>query len=193
MFYSIIALSLIFRALNSDDNAVLYFHTLSVCADLAVGGLGAYYVINSKSFRDFFKNLHPKLLLLIYFVGLTFCIYGSQLKFGVFNRLLSTLFFLFVILEQNFNTTSPYKLSKLKLISKAGKYTYGYYLLHPIAILIVYNIYRIAGISKDAVSSKVIGGCLSLIITLIISYISYHYFEAYFIKIKSKFSYISKD
>jgi peptidoglycan/LPS O-acetylase OafA/YrhL len=193
IFYSIITLSLCFRILHSEDNAILYFHTLSVCGDLAVGGLGAYYIINGKAFRKFFESLHPKLILIGYCLGLTFCIFGGELNLWVFTRLLTSLFFLFIILEQNFNNKSTYKLSRLTVFSKAGKYTYGYYLLHPIAILIINNIYRIAGVNNYTVIDTLINGGLALIITFFISYISYHYFEAYFIKMKSRYSYIRKD
>jgi len=195
IFLSVIAISLVFRFFNLNDGPVLYFHTLSVCADLAIGGLGAYLAFYSKPFKNFFEELKPLTIFTIYVLGFMYCIFGVNLGVitQVFGRLVMTLFFAFIILEQCFNKSSSYKFGRLKLISKAGKYTYGYYLLHTIGILIVNNLFRLYGINLLSPSIILVKGFMALLITFIISYFSYQYFESYFIKMKTKFSFITKD
>ncbi len=58
-----------------------------------------------------------------------------------------SLFFIFIVLEQNYARRSPLKMSRLKIISRLGVYTYGLYLLHPIALTLLRYLNSIMGIS----------------------------------------------
>ena len=75
-----------------------------------------------------------------------------------------------------------------------GKYTYGCYLLHPVALWII-----------DVVELKVLHlpnaigiihsftkDILGLLVTIFISWISYNFYEKRFLKLKDKFSLINK-
>jgi len=193
-FYFVIISSLIFRVLHVNDDNILYLHTLSICGDLAIGGLGAYYIINADKFKNFFINIKPKTVLIFYLLGIFFYFFNPEFDFKYFKvvkRIIFDLFFLFIILEQSFSSYTRFKLRNLRLISSAGKYTYGYYLLHPFAIMLVYNIFRLLDYQVIGLRNILISGTIALIITLVISYLSYKYFESYFIRLKHNFSYIS--
>jgi peptidoglycan/LPS O-acetylase OafA/YrhL len=107
---------------------------------------------------------------------------------GVFLRFLTTLFFGFVILEQNFSYNSFYKFSHFQMLTKWGKYTYGLYLLHPITITFTLFALSIYGYNSTKFITCLIQAVISLISALIISYLSYNYFENYFLKLKGKFT-----
>ena len=92
-----------------------------------------------------------------------------------------TLFFSFVIIEQNFSPNSFFKMGKFKLLTWLGKISYGLYLTHMIGINIALLIL------KDFVNIWCLI-LLSLFFTITISYLSYYYFEAYFLKLKKSFS-----
>jgi peptidoglycan/LPS O-acetylase OafA/YrhL len=195
IFMSVIALALVFRYYYINDVAFLYFHSLSVCADLALGGLCAYYALYSAGFRKFFENTPRYLVVLFYVAGICWIAYGiSTFRFpnaAVVTRLISTLFFAFIILEQNYSKHSFYKFSKSRVLTFWGKYTYGLYLLHPIALTIVDVTCRWLGIPYEATFlSSLLAGFISLAISLLMSYISYEYFESWFLKLKKKFSFV---
>ena len=70
-----------------------------------------------------------------------------------------------------------------KALHYLGKISYGIYMFHPIAIILVLkNLY------KFNVSNIYVQVLLSVLVTVIISSISHKYFESYFIKKKSVFA-----
>jgi peptidoglycan/LPS O-acetylase OafA/YrhL len=195
IFLATIAASLIFRYVYADDVAFLYFHSLSVCSDLALGGLCAWYALYSEAFTDFLKRLPKIVIAAIYVLGMYWLLAGiSQFRIpyaNVFTRLVSTLFFAFVILEQNYCRHSLYKFSRLKTLSFWGKYTYGLYLLHPIALTMLDVAFRLLRIDyQRTFLSTLSAGLAALVISLLLSYVSYEYFEKRFLKLKKKFSFV---
>lgn len=195
IFVVVILTSLLFR-LNNLDSRVLYYHSLSVCGDLATGGLAGYYAYQSEKFRNFFRILDQKIIVGVYIFMVGWLFYSSQFHHtetaGAFHRVLNTIFFAFVILEQNYSLYSFFKFSSFKLLSKLGKYTYGLYLLHPISLGGVYLIlsYWSSEFNLQSTSTTIVYSILSLLITIFLSYISYQYFEKTFLKFKDKFNLI---
>lgn len=198
-FYKFIFIALIlacqlFRIIYKNDGATLYYHSLSVASDLAVGGFCGYYAFYTSNFRLFLERLKKIHILLVYLFGCTWVIYGSHffqtglLQIG--SRFVNTLFFAFIILEQNYSTRSFYKFSSNKPLSVMGKYTYGLYLLHPIAIrfteIIVNKGFKIP--VYDGSSYYVLQTTVSIIISIIMSYLSYEFFEKQFLKLKGKYT-----
>lgn len=193
IFISTIFISLLFRYLYSNDSVMLYFHSLGVCADLAIGGLAAYCILYFKDFKQLFERLNKPTIICMYiltFVWLYFVTNASNIHyFTVYSRLISTVFFVFIILEQNYSVNSFYKFSSNKFFTFWGKYTYGLYLLHPIAITIIDITLRKFHFSyKTCFLSSFIIGIFGLIFTMLLSYVSYHFFEIKFLKIKEKFN-----
>ncbi|HTB33058.1 MAG TPA: acyltransferase, partial [Bacteroidia bacterium] len=103
------------------------------------------------------------------------------------------LFFVFVILDQNFSPESFLKLGRYKILSFWGKYTYGIYLLHPVAIATVSWFVIHYNIIEANFLNYLIIGLISLILTLAISYLSYEFYEKKFLAFKKKFSVIVRD
>ncbi len=196
IFIKIIAISSLFRYFNRVDGDVIYYHTLSVMSYLAVGGLFAYYSLKSAKFLQVITHLKKWLIILIYVLGLSIMFYGNYIYPSiydvVFMPILSALFFGFIILEQNFAQNSLFKYGRLKYLSILGKYTYGLYLLHPIAIQVMIIIYKLLKITPDGfpigLLQTIIYSMGAFLISLIISWLSYYYLEIYFLKLKDKFT-----
>jgi len=135
----------------------------------------------------------PKLLIiLLYIIGLLILVYRNYIYsdnyFLVLSRVFHALFFLFIIIEQNFADNYIIKFNKFKVISKMGKYTYGLYLLHPIAIQIGNIIIRFIYNEKKRLFSATFLRINFFMLSMLLSYLSYNYVETYFLKLKSKFS-----
>lgn len=190
-FSLIILLSLLFRAFN-DDYLLHELHTLSCIGDMAVGAFGAWLVLEFNSFKLKIKQLNKMYIALIYILTIIVYFFRSELLYSsfeirIFERLIVSIIFLFVILEQNYAQNSFYKLSNLKYISKLGKITYGLYCLHFIGILISINLTKMFSFNTSLWQVLLLETFLALLITIIISKISYQYLESPFLRLKNKF------
>ncbi|QJD98161.1 acyltransferase [Mucilaginibacter robiniae] len=189
-----ILLCQVFRIIHKDDDITLYYHSLSVIADLALGGLCGYYAYYSSQFKLFFQQLNKPSIILIYLLGCLWIVYANNLfkspLFDACGRLVNTLFYAFVILEQNYSTNSFFKFSNNKVFSFLGKYTYGLYLMHPIAIRFTEIILN------KGLKISIYGGSVyyseqtivSLFLAIVMSYLSYEFFEQRFLRLKHKYS-----
>ncbi len=185
-----------FRLYNYNDPVVLYFHTFSILIDLAVGGLFAYLVLTSERIRNFFKGT-TYIHILVYFVLLfAFLMWNNlypEFKYSpALERLIYAVLFGFIITSQSLIASpSRLELGNIGFANKLGKYTYGIYLLHPIALTIVDVAYRLMHIGRQSLASLFIAGTLGLILTIAISILSYELYEKRFLQLKKKFSRVS--
>ncbi|MCW3082668.1 MAG: acyltransferase [Bacteroidetes bacterium] len=197
IFIGMILISFGFRCMHLHEGYVLYFHSLSVCSDLAVGGLAAYLSLNSTKFIDFFKNTAYGKRVIVYVVGILYVLLSGYFFNPIFetlsSRLLTSIFVAWIILDQNFCASENLKMSQFKGISKWGTYTYGMYLLHQIALLLVLNTYQLMNLEAVSFAAKLLKAAIVLALTFLISYVSYHWFEKYFLNLKKRFSYFTKN
>lgn len=190
---SLVAGSLVFRFTVIDKGATIYFHTLAVLIDLGIGGLFAYAIKESAEVRSFFENSSTKTHAVLFGIVIFLLMYGGELlnyNGGlVFNRAIYSFSFAMVIAAQAITKSqSPLNLKNLSFANKWGKYTYGIYLLHPIAITVLDISLRVAHISIDSLLPSFLLSISTFILTLVISKLSYTYFESRFIKLKDKFT-----
>ena len=194
VFIAIISISLLYRFLYI--NSKIDTHTLGVISDMAIGGLGAYLIINSKSVMNWFQHTKGIYHLIPYLLTVIILCFKSQIFQAdimiVFKRVITSLIFIWIILEQNFSEKSLFKVSNLKYISFLGKYTYGLYCLHPIANLITLIVLSYLNLNQYSWQLWLIELPFSLGLSIGISMISYHLFESKFLKIKDRFAVIVK-
>lgn len=192
IFPIIIIGSSIFRLLNENNEKILYFHTLSVVSDLAIGGGMAYLAINRPGFINFIASLKKRVIALIYGFGFTLIwFYPSIFWLDTSNalyRICTGLFFAFVIAEQNYAANSFFKMGNLKIVSKLGIYTYGLYLLHPIALYFMEILLKGLHLEEDGIAYIAANGVIGLILSILISYISYKFYESKFLRLKKYFN-----
>ena len=195
-FLSIIFISLVFRAFN-DNNTLRALHTLSCIGDMAVGALGAWLISEFKSFKVKIENLNKFYIILIYTTFFLIYLFIYEVLFAnygirIFERIIIAIVILFIILEQNYSKNSFFKLSNYKTISKLGVITYGLYCLHFIGILTVITLTNKFSFNTQLWQTIILDTSLALLLTIIISKISYKYFETPFLRLKNKFTYITK-
>lgn len=195
IFLGILIISYAFRIVYRFDGANLYFNTLSVCGDLAVGGLCGYFSFYSTTFKNFISHLGKRQIIAGYLVGLAYLYYSLQVHhsnnyIAILLRLGSCLFYAFIIVEQNFANHSFYKFSNARFMSKWGKYTYGLYMYHLIVITFLTASVEafFPALNQNNLFINILLSALYLAVSFFISYISYEYFEKRFIKLKDKFA-----
>lgn len=196
IFLGTILISTGFRSFAPQDQ--IEIHTLGVIADMAIGGLGAYLSLNRKNaMLTFFENTPRLLHLSPYIIAVLFVLLKNEIfSFNliiIFKRIIIATIFLWIILDQNFNPRSYFKISSFKYLSRFGKYTYGLYCFHSIGILISVTILRRLQLNTESYQLIFYELPLSMLISIVISVTSYHLFEIRFLKLKDRFAYIRKE
>jgi peptidoglycan/LPS O-acetylase OafA/YrhL len=196
IFVAVIAGSSAFRAAHHNKPLVLYYHTFAVISDMAVGGLAAYLALHSRHFLGFWKRLSRWTILGGYTAGVLLLMHPGAIGAvttkpldAAFGRMLSALFFAFVILEQNYSDHSCVKLVRWRTGTAIGKYTYGLYLLHPLAITAVTGVARACGWGNPEADPwlRLGSGTTALVLSLLMATASYRWFERPFLAAKDAF------
>lgn len=192
-FLLIVVGTFCFRYFNADNYLMLENHTFSCISDMAVGGFFAFAIIRFKKFQPILSRTPKWIWLILYnlvaavFLFRTNIFHHSAISIAL-DRLVISILFGLVILEQNYAEHSLFKMSKFKTLSKLGTYTYGLYCLHMIGILIVAKFLSFLGWNKNVYQVIFLEGGLSLAITIGLALISYNLFEKRFLALKDNFA-----
>jgi peptidoglycan/LPS O-acetylase OafA/YrhL len=195
IFLSIVGVSALFRFVHFDEPLVLKFHTLSVISDMAIGGLAAYLMATSSRAVEAAIRWPRSVILLGYGLGLPVvlaCVHSTagSITWAVLGRLLCTLFFAFVIVEQSYGEHSFVKARRFRKLSEMGKYSYGLYLIHPIAITLVLDLSRLHRGPAGSFEGLFLIGLAALGLTIALSSLSYRLYERRFLMLKQRFAHI---
>lgn len=192
LFPAIIIASTGFRYFNADNEKILYFHTLSVVSDLAMGGGMAYLSITHAKFEKIFAELRRTTIVAIYILGFTLIWFYPSLfwldSYVWLQRLFFALFFAFIIAEQNYSIRSLTKMKDFETISKLGTLTYGLYCLHMIALYFLELSFRYLGLDQALYSTNAVFMLLGFILSVCVASISYNLFESRFLRLKEHFA-----
>lgn len=195
-FAIIITCSLVFRAFN-DSPILLEHHTLSCIGDMTIGAAGAWLINTSDKFKGYIEKLSRLKIAAIYFIFLLIYFFRDEFLLAnhgvrIFERMFIAIIMLLIILEQTFANRSLFKMAHFKQVSKLGLITYGLYCLHFIGILITTTLTKKLSINTHLWQVFLVDTPIALILTIVISKISYRYFETPFLKLKERFAYITK-
>jgi peptidoglycan/LPS O-acetylase OafA/YrhL len=186
-----------FQYFHAENGLVLGMHSLACISDMTIGAFAALMVFKDKSLLTRIEQAPKWVWAILYALVLICFLFRNEIFYHgsflfAFNRMFMAILFALVILEQNFAQNSLFKLSRFKLISKLGTYTYGLYCLHMIGILIAAKGLAKLGWNKNVYQVVFLEGGLSLLITILLALTSYHLFESKFQKLKDKFARITK-
>jgi peptidoglycan/LPS O-acetylase OafA/YrhL len=115
-------------------------------------------------------------------------------KYGVvIARIFFDCVFAFIIITQCFSINLPIRLGRSAWVSNLGKVSYGLYMLHPIAILVLDIAYRKLHLDNSIFVYGFMQAVLTFFVTIVMARFSYTLLEKPFLKLKSKFSFISTE
>ncbi|MGV3610098.1 MAG: acyltransferase family protein [Fluviicola sp.] len=191
LFTALIGISLGFRITHNEYHQT-EFHTLSCMNDLVIGSFGAWLMMRYQSLEKRLTNRSLALQIIPYLLfAVHFFVRDELMNWNThlipYERIFISVIMLWIILDQAFNTNGIFRLSRFKLLIKSGKYTYGMYCLHFLAILITITCTKSLLHQDTFLTVLFVEPIISLLLTYFISIISYQYFERYFLKLKSKF------
>ncbi|MFL5752820.1 MAG: acyltransferase family protein [Bacteroidia bacterium] len=179
--------SFAFKCFYLDDKYMLFYHTLSVISDLAIGSFLAWLLLYHARVLTFIKNMPSYLIAFIYLGGAMILVL-HEVNYKIEGlRIIFPLFAGFVILEQVMAENSLVKMSRFKIISHLGKISYGMYMYHTLVIFgINMLMYRSPYLKVFSLNHSLFLFTSSLLVTVGISFLSYHYFEKLFLRLKYK-------
>ncbi len=179
--FVMIAISLIFRALNLQNEPNLFFNTLSYLGNFGIGALTANLAFQQGALLRRIEQMPRWFILSTYLLLLTltlgyfrwfqspFMIVTEKIIFGIF--------FSFLILEQCYAKNSLFKLGKFKVISYFGQLSLGLYCFHGIVLTLAIPFIKSHGFAVEGWQVYVINPFIIFSCTLIIAWLSYRYFE----------------
>ncbi|MCD6063851.1 MAG: acyltransferase [Flavipsychrobacter sp.] len=156
----------------------------------AFGAIPAYLLVTNGQRAEEVINKIPYWLKLLFIGCLVLTIlvcsqYRTDKDYIAITSLLGLLFSLLIvlILPQN----SRLGIGDRNVLSRAGVYTYGLYLYHTLVINLLKQVFNKQGISLDDPVPATAFFLLALLITLVCSVLSYHWFEKPFLRLKKYF------
>ncbi len=163
------------------------FLAMTKMESMAIGGIGAYYLFTDNQKIKFFYNNILMFVALILIVALVYFTpaFVQDGAYLVFSAL-----FLVIILNVSSNPNSILKLEN-KLFKVLGNISYGIYMYHLIVIAFVLSTLKHLNIEvNDSFTSQLTVYGSTILLTVLVSYISYTYFEKWFLNLKHKFTII---
>ncbi len=195
LFSAVLVGNLLFRAGHQTEHLVLGLHTLSVIGDMALGGLVAWMCFRDKRLTTAVAGLPRWGIGLGYVLGVVILLGRNRLSimlpsYVVFDRLVLAIFFAFVLLEQNYARHSFVKMAKMRWLSYWGTYTYGLYCLHFMTLLAAYQLLHRLGLNKTVTGVLLGDNAVGLTLAMLLSWVSFTYYEKPFLKLKNRFAFI---
>ncbi len=175
----------------------LVYHNLSIefidvftNLDLfAYGAIPAYLIIKKPEIFNSFEKLNPLVKHTFAIITIATVVIISNNNFPYWELyattvlgVLFTILLVFTILK-----TNKLFISNTSIFSKLGKYTYGLYLYHTIFIKLTFRTIDRFIIIESAILRNLTTSIFALILSIIVSIISFYLFENQFIKLKKYF------
>jgi peptidoglycan/LPS O-acetylase OafA/YrhL len=193
VFPFIILGSIVFRAIHIHDHRLIYAHTFSIVSDFAIGGYVAYCSFYRNKLFQWLSSLSKSWIAIIYFF-IVIMLFGYNLIFStsfmtVFERAILGAGFGFIIFEQTFCEHSLFKAGNVKLFSWLGKISYGLYCFHELGLILTKDLLVYCNSMFLPAEYMILFPVIALLFTVLISWLSYHYYEKWFLQWKEKFSF----
>jgi len=186
-----IGISLLFKCyflLIEPDSKQVYFNFFSVMGDFVIGAFFAYAVVQKHHWIKLILNKKFLSRQLIYFLTLgliSLNFFCSNPVFNIFSKYIVLLLFGLILILLGFSThnKSPKKNS---ILGKLGKISYGMYCYHGLVVTIAIKLIVHFDVGRDGMLSLLVYPFLMLLMTLILSALSYRFFEGVFLSLKDK-------
>lgn len=172
-----------FIYLNRFNYSVLMLHTFSVIHEFMIGAVIAFLTYHNFKLIQWIKII-PKWL-----IGLTYILVFGIVFFipSPYHYIAYPYLFAFIILEQVFSENSLFKVSSIKGLDYLGKISYGCYMYHSVVSFFLLYFYKEFNLLElSPIISRILFVFFSLSITIGVSYLSYNYFESYFLSLRKR-------
>lgn len=151
---------------------------------MAIGGIGSYLLFKNNGCLIY---LYSKITQCLAYLSVLLLI-GYAVKIPYLNNEIYSILFIIIILNLATNCRSIFSLNN-KFFDYLGKISYGLYMYHPLAIIIsIVMFVNLKNNIKFFPYGNIFIYSTSVLLAILISSLSYEFFEKYFIKKKINFS-----
>ncbi|MDP1801586.1 MAG: acyltransferase family protein, partial [Bacteroidota bacterium] len=151
---------------------------------MAIGGVGAWMVFEKKYFQKLLNNY----FLLLAIAGVFFLIYFTPDMLQDAAFLVYSVLFLIIILNVSLHHSSIIKIEN-KIFVFLGTISYGLYMYHLMIVAAFIGILKHFGFTVDnSIGSQLLVYTGVTGLTILVAWLSYRYFEAWFLKLKHRFT-----
>lgn len=183
IFYIILK---IFLNVLHAPKSLLLFVNYSRFGCMAIGALGAYLYFTYKEI--IMKWIHLRILeiiAVIFFILVTFNLFHIA---SPVDHEIASMITLIIIINQISNPKKLYSLEN-KIFNFLGKISYGLYVWNPLIIYVFSLAYKhfFSGLHIDSAILLVLVFTINTLFIVLVSYLSYEYFEKRFLKLKNRF------
>ena len=166
-------------------------HTLFCVFYLSTGAIAAYIHLYYPKLSSRFTSISPFLyiMLLLFCILIMLNLKKIPIAFYPAGYVIVSLIMGYNIIYQ-IQCNETMNLKNIPGLEYWGKYTYGLYLYHTICNFIIFQLVKKLQLYTsigETYMDLIIRPFLSFFLSLLISYISYQYFEKYFLRLKDKF------
>jgi len=156
---------------------------------MTIGGLGAYWVFYQK--EKLLKLIYSPLLQILVIIGIPVLMYLCPFAIQDGVHLAYALCFLIIILNVSTNKSSLLNLQN-KLFDYLGMISYGIYMYHLLIIVALLNFMKMMFDWKGELSmgQNIFIYLAAVVLTAVVSSLSYRYLETPFIRLKKRFTMI---
>ncbi|HYV91699.1 MAG TPA: acyltransferase [Chitinophagales bacterium] len=191
LFVIVILISISFRIYFRNDGKELFFNTLCIMSDFAIGAFIASIAVNETPFFLRLKKLSRRMIIPIYIIILLMIIFYHPLFDSTFatviERLILGIGFGWVILDQAYSENRPFNLHRIPGFVWLGKRTYGLYCFHEVGIISAIKIMKAMNCIHSPFQYSVLMPIIAFSITVVLAALSYRFFEKIFLDWKAKF------
>ncbi len=154
---------------------------------MIIGAIGAYtYYFNVSSILSIINNIYCQVFayLIIFVIFFTSYNVPTFISHDIFS--IATV----VIIINTIGNEKPLINIKSKFLDYLGTISFGLYIWHPLVVFLLgkYLGPVVLKMSITGFLTTTVVYIINILITILISFLSYNYFETYFLKIKEKFS-----
>lgn len=167
--------------------ALKKFLAMSKIECMTIGAFGAWFLYFKKG--KMLSIIYSLPVQVISLIGIPFLMFFTPRLLQDAIHLVYGVFFLVIILNVSTNKNSLLKLEN-KVLDLFGKISFGIYMYHLVVVLLVIKLYAklIGSPETFSVLDTIIIYSSTIAFSLLVSWLSYEYFEKRFIKLKAKFS-----
>lgn len=184
--FLLIAGSVVFRFIYKADNNTMYYNSLNWIGNFAIGSLVAYFVAKGRKHFNIPKAV-TALIYLVFIFNLLFynSIYASEVM-TIIERLIGSLFFAFILIDQTFNENSLFSFRNNNKLKYLGKISYGLFCYHGLVILLFSRFIQHFSQLNTPLYVFLICPLITFALTVLVSAISYEYVEKPIMRLRYK-------
>lgn len=166
----------------------LKIHSFYALPNFCFGAFIAIACQSKKNVFTFLKRLPNLFYATTYFLLIAFYVL-QNLEITHFDIVITAVFnsacYALILFDQTFNDKRIFNVGNFKVVNYLGRISYGLYIYHLLIVSFMIKAFHFF-IPYQKLYTSFLHALITLLITILVSHLSYRYFESYFLKLKDR-------